>query len=134
MLGWIKGRLAGGKQMKLTFHTNQGMGIPYYEHGVHVVTLFSAEFVNWCRDKRFYQSQMANDETRVPLGSNIITLFQGPNAWMAHFSGPYADFVRRAFGTEILPTAFTIQATEADVYAAMVQMNPGFIVMLEAQC
>ena len=44
-----------------------------------------------------------------------ITLIHTSSGWHARFEGPVAETIRMAFGTATIPTAFTAEASAAQV-------------------
>ena len=59
-----------------------------------------------------------------------ITLYRGTDCWLAQWSGEDAAEIKRLFGTDILPTAFTNRAESSEVFAAIQGNNPGRLVCL----
>lgn len=58
-----------------------------------------------------------------------IKLYRTPQGWLARFIGGQGEAdVRKAFDTDVLPTAFTAQASEQMVYAEIARLNPRCIV------
>ena len=60
--------------------------------------------------------------------TNRIDLHVDGDSWMAAYSGPHADEVRRLFGTTTLPSSFRATATGSRVLARIRELNPGVIV------
>ena len=60
----------------------------------------------------------------------VITVFPdcSRNAWLARFEGDAE--VLRLFGTDTLPTGYTLLCDGVDVRAALQQRNPGALVRL----
>ncbi len=52
---------------------------------------------------------------------HTITLYRTPRGWMSRTTDPK---VRELFGTDTLPTAYTVQANEATVLGAIQALNP----------
>lgn len=52
-----------------------------------------------------------------------IDLYWAPQGWLADFVGD--ERVQDAFGTTLIPTAFTARATVEVVQAAIAKLNPG---------
>ena len=52
---------------------------------------------------------------------NTITLYRTPQGFMAQFSDPA---IKRDFGTDVLPTAFTANANPERVRAQIQALNP----------
>ena len=57
-----------------------------------------------------------------------ITLYRGTESWMATSTDPK---VKRLFGTDTLPVAFTAQADQSTVLREIQRLNPGFDVRLK---
>ena len=55
---------------------------------------------------------------------NVIVLVKRPQGWCADYQGPHSVAVARAFGTCMIPTAFTVAAPVETVVAAIKQLNP----------
>ena len=70
---------------------------------------------------------------RVPLDAKLITLYQANGVWMANFSGPGSDDIRKLFGGTEIPTPFQDSMEEDRVYREIQHLNPGYTVMLEAK-
>lgn len=64
----------------------------------------------------------ADMEAKMPNG---IILTKGATGWNARYVGPHVAALVRLFGTDTIPTAFTLQAAAPDVVAAISAMNPG---------
>lgn len=60
-----------------------------------------------------------------------MVVFAGKDAWMVHNRGPHAARVKALFGTDTLPTPFTLRKPRADVVAEIARLNPG-VEILEA--
>ena len=71
--------------------------------------------------------------TRIPHDANLITLYRDHGFWMALFSGPKSDSVRRLFGTTALPTPFGADASETLVYDVVQRGNPDYLVLIEPE-
>lgn len=67
-----------------------------------------------------------------PAPINRIILFPGADAWYAKYCGPEADRIRDLFGTDTLPTAFTIGASADTVRETIARLNPESIVIVKA--
>lgn len=61
-----------------------------------------------------------------------ITLYRAKDSWMAHYSGPDSEDIRKLFGTVDLPCAFTPEFEASRVLAAISKLNPAYLVLLEA--
>ena len=60
-----------------------------------------------------------------------IVLFREGTLWMAQYSaGPGRDTALRLFGTDAIPTAFTIQAPPDMVLVRIQELNPDALVRL----
>jgi hypothetical protein len=59
-----------------------------------------------------------------------ITLYRGADSWLAHWQGDDAAEIKRLFGTDILPTAYTAQAAGDTVQAEISRLNPERVVRL----
>ena len=57
-----------------------------------------------------------------------IRLFKTANGWMADFVGD--SEIQSLFGTTIIPTAFTAQANQWDVFKEISRLNPQCEVVL----
>ena len=55
---------------------------------------------------------------------NTITLYKASTGWVALYRGPHAKKIKRLFGTDTLPTAFTTRATADTVRQAIQALNP----------
>ena len=64
---------------------------------------------------------MESEEIDMPT----IKLHRGADAWYATFSDPE---VRKAFGTNTIPTAYTNRAPAAQVFRAISELNPNALV------
>ena len=58
----------------------------------------------------------------------MMKLFRGHNAWMVQTDDPE---VRELFGTDTIPTPFTLQAEPERVLAEIQARNPGSAVVLQ---
>ncbi len=56
---------------------------------------------------------------------NRIEIYKGADGWMAQFMGAQAVEIRRLFGTDTLPTAYTERAPADIVWGALAEQNPG---------
>lgn len=61
----------------------------------------------------------------------VITRDHQAGGYLAHYEGPHAAAIERAFGTATLPTAYTLRARRADVLDAIRARYPGVIVIAE---
>lgn len=62
--------------------------------------------------------------------TNTITLvFDSGYGWHARYSGPHAAEIKDLFGTNILPTPFTPQATFDMVRSELASRNPGAVIV-----
>lgn len=61
---------------------------------------------------------------------NVIKMYRGANCWFALHVGPKAEEVRRAMGTDMVPTAFTEKADGLFVRAQIAKLNPDYQVVL----
>ena len=59
---------------------------------------------------------------------NKIVLYRTPAGWMARHEGPHADRIFEAFGTFVVPTAFTAQAAAVEVQKTIQALNPAIVV------
>jgi len=66
--------------------------------------------------------------------SGRITLKRADNGWTAHFTGQAAETVRFAFGTNVLPTAFSVEAPAANVKREIQAKWPHCIVTVQEGC
>ena len=57
--------------------------------------------------------------------TNRIEITQGRDAWQVRYIGPHALRVVSLFGTDTLPTSFTVAASAANVLAEISRLNPG---------
>lgn len=57
-----------------------------------------------------------------------IKLFRKPDAWYAQFSD---ETVKRAFGTDTIPTAFTANAPASLVFQRISALNPNALVEIQ---
>lgn len=57
-----------------------------------------------------------------------IHLFRGKDAWMSRFSDPE---IRALFGTDTIPTAFTLRADKEMVRSTIARLNPGAVITIE---
>lgn len=57
--------------------------------------------------------------------TNSIYLSRKNGSWMAHFSGPHAHEVVKAFGTAAIPTAYSDAAPADRVKREIEALNPG---------
>lgn len=62
---------------------------------------------------------------------NKITLILNHTGWLARFSGPHAAAMQDLFGSDTIPTGFTVQAEAAYVLTQISALNPGTIVELQ---
>ena len=60
-----------------------------------------------------------------------VVVYAGRDAWMVQSRGPIAVGVRALFGTDTLPTPFTLSKPRAEVVAEIKRLNPG-VEILEA--
>jgi len=56
---------------------------------------------------------------------NAIVLVKRGKGWFADYQGPHSVAVARAFGTCMIPTAFTAAAPVETVVAAITRLHPG---------
>jgi hypothetical protein len=63
--------------------------------------------------------------TREGHRRETITMYKSNAGWMARFSDPE---VLSLFGTDKLPTAFTVQASKEEVVTTMQALNPDALV------
>jgi len=59
---------------------------------------------------------------------NKITLILNHTGWLARFSGPHAADMQDLFGSDTIPTGFTVEAQPAHVLMQISALNPGAIV------
>lgn len=59
---------------------------------------------------------------------NIITLSISRGSWVATYSGPHAEPIKRLFGSATIPTAFTSQASIETVSREIKRLNPGTVI------
>lgn len=59
---------------------------------------------------------------------NKITLILNHTGWLARFSGPHAADMQDLFGSDTIPTGFTVNAEAAHVLMQISALNPGTIV------
>ena len=57
-----------------------------------------------------------------------LTLFRGPNAWCVRYSDPS---IQTLFGTDTLPTAFTLEAHVDEVLCFLAERHPQYRVTIE---
>ncbi len=60
-----------------------------------------------------------------------MIVFPGRDGWMVQSRGPIAVGVKALFGTDTLPTPFTLSKPRAEVVAEIKRLNPG-VEILEA--
>ena len=60
-----------------------------------------------------------------------IALTRTSAGWFAHFTGPVAETIRFAFGTNTIPTAFTAEACGEDVQRDIQARWPRCIVTVQ---
>lgn len=60
-----------------------------------------------------------------------ITLFRGPNAWMARIDGD--PDITALFGSNVIPTAFLPRANPDKVRREIMSLNPGATVILQPE-
>lgn len=65
--------------------------------------------------------------------AGMITLIRTSTGWSAKFSGDAAVEVRRAFGVDTIPTAFTAEAPAKQVEQELRAMWPKCVVTVEGQ-
>lgn len=58
------------------------------------------------------------------MKQSTINLYRSPQGWMATWVGPEAEKIKRLFGTDTMPTAFTAQASATKVLEAIGKLNP----------
>jgi hypothetical protein len=68
-----------------------------------------------------------------------ITLTNTPRGWIAEFKGPHSQEVIHLFGTNMLPTPFTKEASPKTVRECVQAQNPKVMVTLaeertDSQC
>lgn len=56
---------------------------------------------------------------------NSITVRRDGGVWAAQFHGPHAEEVRRAFGTDTIPTPWTTETPRETVRDELAARNPG---------
>lgn len=61
----------------------------------------------------------------------MITLFKTNGGWNARFSGPAAEIIWDAFGTDTIPTAFTAAADAGKVQREIQANWPDCVVRIE---
>jgi len=57
---------------------------------------------------------------------NRIKLYRTADGWVCRFMGPHAGRVRRLFGSDTIPSAFTADARAGRVLAKIRELNPGY--------
>lgn len=64
---------------------------------------------------------------------NKILLFKTSVAWYARYEGPHAEQIQDLFGTKIIPTAYTADASAESVCLRVSELNPNVLVSIENQ-
>ena len=60
-----------------------------------------------------------------------ITIYRTADGYMSRYSGHEEAEVRRLFGTDTIPTAFTARADASHVRASIAKLNPECHVVLD---
>lgn len=63
---------------------------------------------------------------------STIYLARTAQGWVARAYGPYGEEIRRLFGTNELPTGFTVNASSSFVLTEIARLNPDCEVKLAA--
>ena len=66
------------------------------------------------------------DETS---SAQYLTLRRGPAGWLVDWSQTArAGAVRELFGSAMVPTSYTLEASAVDVYAKIKRLNPEYLI------
>ena len=55
---------------------------------------------------------------------NQMVVFPGTDGWTIQYRGPHAARIRHLFGSDMLPTPYTLARPRADVVAELQRLNP----------
>lgn len=67
----------------------------------------------------------------MPQDAGLITLIRTTTGWSARFSGDAGQYIRSLFGTDIIPTAFTLKAEASKVEREIRAQWPKCIVTVQ---
>lgn len=68
-------------------------------------------------------------DASLPTSAQTVVLRKGPDVWMADFSQTeHAGFLRRTYGSAIMPLQWPISAPAVDVYTVIKARNPEYLI------